>query len=376
MKKIKEKTTPEEIVLTNESKAIVPQENQLVNYSTEALIARAIDQKVDVGTMERLLVMAKEMQAIKAKQEFDKAMAKFQSECPIIKKNETAGKESFKYKYASLDYIVSQVRELLSKNGFSYTFDSQKTEKSFKTFCKVKHITGYMEISEFEITIDTNAKMNISQKDGAASSYGKRYAFCNAFGILTGDDDVDGADLSGEIQTKTSFLPSEKQLETIKKNMEQKNVTEAELIDNGFPPIKDLTGGKEGTASEVIGYLFSLSNYSNSLKGVTDEDRMVTSFIKRLEECTVASSYQLVADEIKWTKEQGQLSESGYAVLLKVCKQIVAKLTKPQTLQEKANQRAREIRQAKTDPASVVENYNINLEDPNGDEASYAVNGN
>jgi hypothetical protein len=159
--------------------------------SVEALIAKAIDKNVPVETIERLLAMRRELKAEWAKEEFDKAMAGFQAECPIIEKTSKVSFGTTNYSYAALDEIVKEVKELLAKNGFSYTFDTKKTDKSITTFCKVKHKAGHMEVSEFEIDIDTSAKMNISQKDGAASSYGKRYAFCNAFGILTGEEDTD-----------------------------------------------------------------------------------------------------------------------------------------------------------------------------------------
>jgi hypothetical protein len=159
----------------------------------DALIARAIDQNVPVETMEKLLAMRRELKSEFAKQEFDKSMAKFQSECPIIEKKDSAGSSSFNYKYASLDHIVGQVKGILAKNGFSYTFDTKKENGALITYCHVKHKDGHFETSQFEIAIDTGSRMNISQKDGAASTYGKRYAFCNAFGILTGDEDTDAA---------------------------------------------------------------------------------------------------------------------------------------------------------------------------------------
>jgi hypothetical protein len=165
---------------------IAPADNRV-----EALIAKAIDKNVPVETMERLLVMRRELKAEWAKEAFDRAMAVFQEVCPIIEKTSKVSFNTTSYSYASLDEIVRQVKGLLAKNGFSYTFDTEKTNNAITTYCKVKHQDGHMEVSKFEITIDTNAKMNISQRDGAASSYSKRYAFCNAFGILTGDEDTD-----------------------------------------------------------------------------------------------------------------------------------------------------------------------------------------
>ncbi len=319
--------TPKKV--TAISAEVVPQENQLANYSTEQLIARAIDQKVDVGTMERLLAMAEKMQAIKAKQEFDKAMATFQAQCPAIKKDKeviVGGKVA--YKYAPIDSIVSQVKNYLQQNGFSYSTNMELLETGVKVFVKVTHIAGHSEVTEMNVPLGTKTNlMSASQQVAAAQTFAKRYAFLNAFGIMTGDEDNDGANLPKDLNHPANgqFPPSQKQLDTIHKVMEEKGITESMLLDDGFPPLANLTGGKEGTASELIDYLFK-TGYSNSLRGVSEEDKVVINFIERLEACATPASYQLVADEIKLAKDNGKLSESGYGQLVKVCKVIVEKL--------------------------------------------------
>ena len=102
------------------------------------------------------------------------------------------------------------------------------------TYCKVKHKDGHMEVSTFEIAIDTSAKMNVSQKDGAANTYGKRYAFCNAFGILSGDEDTDarydtaGDDRAKRIHAGNSQVTA-KQEGFIKSLLKKKGYTEKDL---------------------------------------------------------------------------------------------------------------------------------------------------
>ncbi len=316
----KKETTSAEVVVENEtSKANVTQKNEIVNYSTEALIARAIDQKVDVGTMERLLAMAEKMQAIQAKREFDVAMANFQADCPTIEKQKEVKNDSGKvlYKYAPIDNIISQVKGLLQENGFSYSTNMELLENGVKVFVKVTHALGHSEVTEMNVPLGVKTGiMSASQQVAAAQTFAKRYAFLNAFGIMTGDEDNDGAELDKPVGT---FAPTEKQMETIKKNMEEKEISEADLMDEGFPALKDLTGGKDGTASEVIGYLFKRSKYSNGIKAPTDEDRMVTQFIKDLEECTTVEMYTKVSDEVKLARDMGHLVD-GYNIVLKVAK--------------------------------------------------------
>jgi len=169
----------------------IPAETTIVNFNAETLIAKAIEQGTPVETMERLLAMRKELKAEWAKEQFDKAMADFQKECPVIEKKKKVSFNTTNYSYAPLEEIVEQVKGLLAKNGFSYTFDTKEAENAIKVICYVKHIAGHSESSSLEIQIDSGAKMNRTQQYGSANSYGKRYAFCNAFGILTGDEDND-----------------------------------------------------------------------------------------------------------------------------------------------------------------------------------------
>lgn len=157
----------------------------------ETLISQAIEKGVPVETMEKLLAMRRELKAEFDKAAFDDAMSKFQANCPVIKKKKKVSFGTTNYSYAPLDEIVEQVKGEISTNGFSYTFDTKQNENAITIFCKVKHKLGHSEVSEFEIEIDNAAKMNKSQQYGAALTYGKRYAFCNAFGILTGDEDID-----------------------------------------------------------------------------------------------------------------------------------------------------------------------------------------
>ena len=165
------------------------QENQV-----EMLISQAIDKNVPVETMERILAMRKELKAEYAKEAFDADMAKFQAECPIIQKTkEVRSSQGLLYKYAPIESIVIQVKALLAKYNFSYSINTVTGEKYVTATCLAKHALGHSEGSNFSVPLGnrTNA-MSDTQQVAAALTFAKRYAFCNAFGILTGDEDTDG----------------------------------------------------------------------------------------------------------------------------------------------------------------------------------------
>ena len=153
-------------------------------------------------------MMRRELKAELAKEQFDHAMAKFQGECPVIKKDKPGGKTNggaVAYYYAPLDSIVQQTKDLIQKNGFSYAIQTQTKENNVKVTCIVKHESGHSESSDVEVPLGTKTQvMSASQVVASALTFAKRYAFCNAFGILTGDDDDDAAPV-------ISKAPSDKQ---------------------------------------------------------------------------------------------------------------------------------------------------------------------
>lgn len=176
--------------MTNEIQKI--ENNSLL---AETLIEKALSNNVSVETIERLLAMRKELKAEFAKEQFDLAMSGFQAECPTIKKTKAGGKTKsgiVAYKYAPLDSIVEQVKPIIGKFGLSYSTKIETSEKSVKAICIVKHISGHYETSEMEAPHGVKTDiMSETQRFASTSTFVKRYAFCNAFGIMTGDDDND-----------------------------------------------------------------------------------------------------------------------------------------------------------------------------------------
>jgi hypothetical protein len=169
--------------------------------SIESLFSRAIDNQVSVDTLERLMAMRRELKAEFAKAEYDRSMAEFQCECPEIKKTKQVKTRAgiLAYKYAPIEAIVAQVKDLLTKHGFSYSTQIQTSEGYVKAVCVVKHSAGHTESYEMQVPLGNKTDvMSNSQVYAAAATFAKRYAFCNAFGIMTGDDDNEEKLKSGE----------------------------------------------------------------------------------------------------------------------------------------------------------------------------------
>lgn len=166
--------------------------NALAVRDPESLLRFAIEKGADVGTIERVMTVRRELMQENAKAAFDRDMAAFQAECPVIEKRKAGAKNA--YYYAPLDDIVAQVRDLIRNHGFSYSVTAEVDQGWLKAICLITHEAGHSRPSEFKVPIDSkNPMMSDPQRYGGAMTFAKRYAFCNAFGILTSDEDTDGA---------------------------------------------------------------------------------------------------------------------------------------------------------------------------------------
>jgi hypothetical protein len=185
--------------MSNEIIDVQPQGVVQANaFNVEALISEAIKQGTPVDTMERILAMRRELKAEFAKEAFDRAMAKFQSECPVIQKTKTVRTDAgaVAYKYAPIESIVEQVKVPLQTNGFSYSTNMRMLESGVEVTVKVTHSAGHSELTQMTVPFGAKTRvMSDTQVVAAASTFAKRYAFCNAFGILTGDEDNDAQPL-------------------------------------------------------------------------------------------------------------------------------------------------------------------------------------
>jgi hypothetical protein len=100
-------------------------------------------------------------------------------------------KTKVRYAYAPLDSIVEQTRDLIAKYGLSYSFKTTNDEKNITATLRITHIIGHSEENSFVVPIGTEGYMSDVQKYGARRTFAERYAFCDGFGILTGDEDTD-----------------------------------------------------------------------------------------------------------------------------------------------------------------------------------------
>lgn len=170
------------------------------DISAGQLILAALDKNASIETIEKLVALKERLEDREAGKAFTRAMAAFQSDCPMIQKKTTAkittqGGGSYSYTYAELDEIVATIAPFIEKHGFSYTWDT-RIEASGMLTCtiRIRHIDGHSETSSFTLPTDTKSAMSSQQKMAAAGTFAKRQTLIAGFGLTTTEEDTDGAE--------------------------------------------------------------------------------------------------------------------------------------------------------------------------------------
>lgn len=180
-----------------------------------AILASAIEANVPASELKDLMDLAERYDANCAKAEFNAAIARFQSLCPVVVKNRTA-KSSGKfegYQYASYDDVMAVAKPHLDECGLSVSFSFDPTDKGIKTTCTVSR-GSYSKDYFSTVPIPSGLNVNDTQRYGACMRYAQRYALCGALNIVVTDEDNDADGLDELISEKQAIEIDELLMET------------------------------------------------------------------------------------------------------------------------------------------------------------------
>ena len=127
-----------------------------------------------------------------------KALAKFQKDCPAIKKD--SSNPYFKSFYASLDAIQHHIKPHVEKNGLVIV----QATKGDVVETTVYHVESSESISStFPIVVTKPS----AQEYGSAVSYAKRYSLSGLLNLIIEDQDDDGEAAMGRNAPQNNDLP-------------------------------------------------------------------------------------------------------------------------------------------------------------------------
>ncbi len=158
---------------------------------------------VDMDVMRGLMQMRKEMQAEQARIEYNAAMARAQSNMPVIKRDRT--NTHTRSTYATFEQVTKQIRPIYTACGLSLSFDSAPGPDDYTRYiCKVSHEAGHSEVVSMDLPADSGGMNGKSNKNpvqalGSSMTYAKRYLTMEVFALAQSDDpDDDDGNAAGE----------------------------------------------------------------------------------------------------------------------------------------------------------------------------------
>ena len=161
----------------------------------ESLFRAAMERGPEI--VERMMAVRRELNAEAARAAFDEAMAALQAEMPVIGKCKGVfvdGKKA--YAFTPFEVLVATLKPLLERHRFSFALgtDTESKDGWVIASCTITHRAGHSRTSTAKFPLgDGTRLMSKTQVYAAALTFASRRVFCNAFGIVTAGEDVDGA---------------------------------------------------------------------------------------------------------------------------------------------------------------------------------------
>lgn len=146
----------------------------------------------NVEVVERMMALMERNEARMAEKDFAGALADLQAEtCRVAATRAVDQKAdgSCRYRFAPYEEIMAAVQPMLTKHGFSISFDTEVGEARLVSICNLTHRSGHSRKNSFAVKYTTPPGSSAAQGDMSTKSYAKRGALCDALNIVIDHDD-------------------------------------------------------------------------------------------------------------------------------------------------------------------------------------------
>lgn len=189
-------------------------EIEIKKGSTPAeMISLAVQSGADLEKLEKLLTLQERWEAGEAKKVYNKAMADFKADVPLITKDKV--NSQYNSKYTSLNNLVNTVNPILSKHGLSASWNVEQNG-TIKVTCKITHALGHSEESSMSAEADTSGAKNKIQQIKSTVTYLKSVTFESICGLAATDANLDDDGKSSETKEEKGAELYNEVMDTVK----------------------------------------------------------------------------------------------------------------------------------------------------------------
>ncbi len=162
--------------------------------SVALMLQKVIDKgitKDNVTALESLVGLYDRMQAKNAEREFSAALVELQGETISVQATKSVDVRDGvpRYKFAPYEEIMSVVQPMLTRHGFSVTFDTKIEGDRLNSICTLTHKSGHSRSNQFAVRYSKPPGSSDPQGDMSTKNYAKRGAFCDCLNIWISHDD-------------------------------------------------------------------------------------------------------------------------------------------------------------------------------------------
>jgi len=169
-------------------------ELQTVEATPAAMIQTALDKGVSPAELTALYQLYERDQAAQSRKAYNRAVAAFKADPPVIHKDKNVAFGNTNYNHATLDHIVATVTPALHDHGLSHRWDINQDDSGIiKVACVLSHEDGHFERVEMAGPPDASGSKNDIQKAGSTVTYLQRYTLMAILGLAATEDDDGGA---------------------------------------------------------------------------------------------------------------------------------------------------------------------------------------
>lgn len=201
--KTKKRAASKAVAIHRPTSPAVAQPRNFLQVIAEA----AMNPACDVGKMQALLDMQRQIEDRDAVKAFNHHFIALQNDLPTIRQDgkivipAKEGRAGQATPYATFNNIMKAIKPLLVKHGFALSFSTEPAAERIL----VKGLLeghGHHRDTAFPLPAETSGSKNNVQGWGSSMSYGKRYctiALLNLISEAKEDADTDGVELGGNV---------------------------------------------------------------------------------------------------------------------------------------------------------------------------------
>ncbi len=176
----------------------IPDREELLDRLKEPSVAMMLQKvieggitKENVAALESLVGLYDRMQAKNAEREFALALTDLQGETSNVEATKMVKNKdgSVRSRFAPYDEIMRTVKPMLTRHGFSITFDTEANGDRLNSICTLMHKSGHSRQNRFAVRYSTPPGASEPQGDMSTKTYAKRGALCDALNIVVEHDD-------------------------------------------------------------------------------------------------------------------------------------------------------------------------------------------